>query len=293
MRSMYSPDSRTCCVAALAPDRARSSSTSRLALHVEPLAQAPRLRATAPAPPPAKAETPGREFFISWGYNGDSYTKSDIHFSQPSLGNDFTLVGVRARDSKAWTDGLFSHSLTVPQYNVRFGYFFNEKWGIELALDHIKWIVRAGSDGPHDRHAERRARRHRRRADDGCPAVSAQQRRQSDLLQPDPALTARGRARAARATSPSWPKRAAGSRSRTRRTRCSASRTSKGFQFFQGWNVDAARRRPRRTSGRPLYFEFEEKFVYARYFGVNIDRGTARHSVKANEFSWSFGLSFR
>ena len=48
---------------------------------------------------------------------------------------------MRARDSKAWTH-IFRHSLTVPQYNVRFGMFFNERWGVEVAHDHIKWIVR-------------------------------------------------------------------------------------------------------------------------------------------------------
>src|SRR5262245_31611468 len=109
----------------------------------------PRTQAQTPAPPtpsPAAssttAERPGREFFVSWGYNGDSYSKSDLHISQPSLGNDFTFVGVRARDSKGWTDGLFSHSLTVPQYNIRFGLFLNEKWGLEVAMDHFKWIVK-------------------------------------------------------------------------------------------------------------------------------------------------------
>ena len=108
-------------------------------------------RVAAPAGQAAQAQLPldtqaharGREFFFSWGYNGDSYSRSDIHISQPSLGNDFTLAGVRAHDSKAWTD-LFSHGLTVPQYNVRLGVFFNDRWGLEMALDHIKWIVTEG-----------------------------------------------------------------------------------------------------------------------------------------------------
>ena len=65
----------------------------------------------------------------------------------------------------------------------------------------------------------------------------------------------------------------------------------KGFQFFHGWDLDAA------AAGRlhifkRLYFEFEEKLVYARYFGVKVDRGTAQHSVKASEFSFHFGMSF-
>ena len=42
-----------------------------------------------------------------------------------------------------------------------------------------------------------------------------------------------------------------------------------------------------------LYIEAEEKLVYARYFGVKVDRGTAAHSVKASEFIVSGGFSFR
>jgi hypothetical protein len=42
-----------------------------------------------------------------------------------------------------------------------------------------------------------------------------------------------------------------------------------------------------------LYFEFEEKAVYARYAGVKVDRGTARHSMKASEFTFNFGMAFR
>src|SRR5436190_677548 len=95
----------------------------------------------AAAPPAANAAAAGRDFFFSWGYNGDRYANSGLHFKQPSLNNDYTLVDVHARDSKAWTS-LFHHSLFVPQYNIRFGMFFNDKVGLEVALDHIKWIVR-------------------------------------------------------------------------------------------------------------------------------------------------------
>ena len=37
----------------------------------------------------------------------------------------------------------------------------------------------------------------------------------------------------------------------------------------------------------------ENLLVYARYFDINVDRGTARHSVKANEFTFSFGYAIR
>ena len=66
----------------------------------------------------------------------------------------------------------------------------------------------------------------------------------------------------------------------------------KGFQFFQGWNLDAVAA-ARLHIWKPLYFEFEDKLVYARYFGVNVDQGKAGHSVKANQFTFSFGWAFR
>src|ERR1043165_8903787 len=92
-------------------------------------------------PAAAKAKPGGHEIFVSWGYNGDKYANADMHFTQSALGNDFTLANVQARDSKAWTS-LFSHSLFVPQYNMRLGMYFSDKWGAEIALDHFKWIVR-------------------------------------------------------------------------------------------------------------------------------------------------------
>ena len=66
----------------------------------------------------------------------------------------------------------------------------------------------------------------------------------------------------------------------------------KGFQFFQGWNVDAGAA-VRAHLWRGLYFEFEDKFVHAHYFGVNIDQGKASNTVNANEFTFNFGMAFR
>ncbi|HTB07697.1 MAG TPA: hypothetical protein VK806_12165, partial [Bacteroidia bacterium] len=43
-------------------------------------------------------------------------------------------------------DNLFHVQFTIPQYNYRLGYFFNEKqdWGIELNFDHTKYVVAQG-----------------------------------------------------------------------------------------------------------------------------------------------------
>lgn len=247
---------------------------------------------SAPAQPPPVTqvvEKPGREYFFSWGYNGDSYAKSDMHFEQPSLGNDFKLFGVLARDSKGWTDGLFSHSLTVPQYNVRFGLFFNEKWGLEVAMDHIKWIVEQDQDvrvtgtiggTAVDTRAVLTPEIIKYQLNNGANPIFFNLMRRYRL-----AGTPR------RTGFLTFLAKAGGGFAvpHTENTLFGQA-NEKGFQFFQGWNLDVAAA-VRVQLWRFIHFEFEDKLLYARYFGVNVDRGKAGHSVKANEFSFHFGVS--
>jgi hypothetical protein len=87
------------------------------------------------------------EIYFSWGYNAEWYTHSTIHISQPSLGNNYTFNSITARDHPGWNEGLFSEAITVPQFNVRFGYVINEEkgWIFELNYDHPKFIVNDGN----------------------------------------------------------------------------------------------------------------------------------------------------
>ncbi|MBA3827341.1 MAG: hypothetical protein H0X33_00240 [Taibaiella sp.] len=82
-------------------------------------------------------------FYFSWGYNGEWYTNSDIKVDQPSLNNNYTFVNVNGHDHKGWSDGIFNKAVTIPQYNYRLGYFFNDEkgYGIEINFDHTKFIV--------------------------------------------------------------------------------------------------------------------------------------------------------
>jgi len=247
-------------------------------------------QAPAPAARATKAARPGRGFFASWGYNGDGFAKSDLHLSQPSLGNEFTFVGVQARDSKTWTD-LFNHYPFVPQYNVRFGFFFNERWGLEVALDHIKWIVKEDQQV-------------RMTGTLGGAAVDTQVTLTPDVLvyqlnngsnplfvnlirrirlAGEPGRTGYFALLAKAGGGVAFP--------HTENT-VFGQPNEKGFQFFHGWDLDAAAA-VRVHIWKPVYFEVEGKLVYARYFDVKIDRGTARHSVKAAEYNWNFGVAFK
>jgi hypothetical protein len=93
--------------------------------------------------PPRKGE-----FYFSWGYNTEWYTRSNIHVNQPELNNDYAWTNIRAHDHKGWDDGLLHIALTIPQYNYRIGYFFDRVKGLgfELNFDHTKYIFTDGQD---------------------------------------------------------------------------------------------------------------------------------------------------
>lgn len=84
------------------------------------------------------------EFYFSWGYNKEWYTKSNIKVKQPELGNDYKFVNITGHDRPGWDEGnLLKIPISIPQYNYRIGYFFNKKKGLafEINFDHTKFIA--------------------------------------------------------------------------------------------------------------------------------------------------------
>lgn len=92
---------------------------------------------------PKKKKKLIKEVYISWGYNKEWYTHSNLHVSQPSLGNDYTMKGVKAHDHPGWDEGLFNKAISIPQYNYRLGFLLDEErgWGFEINFDHTKYII--------------------------------------------------------------------------------------------------------------------------------------------------------
>ncbi|MBK5285860.1 MAG: hypothetical protein JJE25_10710 [Bacteroidia bacterium] len=90
-----------------------------------------------------KQEKKHGTFYFAWGYNKEWYSKSDIHFEDHSTYNyDFIVHDVVA-DDKPSLNRIFDKDFTVPQYNYRLGYYFNDSrnLGIEVSFDHTKYIV--------------------------------------------------------------------------------------------------------------------------------------------------------
>ena len=81
------------------------------------------------------------KFYVYWGGNRESYTKSDIRFK----GNDydFTLYNVEAHDKpKGWhIDYINPGRMTIPQTNFRMGYFINDHYNISIGVDHMKYVM--------------------------------------------------------------------------------------------------------------------------------------------------------
>jgi hypothetical protein len=98
--------------------------------------------------PPAKAPAfvPDRpwwrfftdgEWYFEFGSDKEFWSNTDVHISQPALGNNFTIHNVAGHDAPAGAG-------EAPQFNFRIGRFFNENWGVELNFDHSKYYTNTG-----------------------------------------------------------------------------------------------------------------------------------------------------
>jgi hypothetical protein len=89
-------------------------------------------------------------WYFSWGYSRQHYSPSDIHVSQPGLGNDFTVRQVAGSDFPATAqqtiEALGNFEFTLPQENLRVGKFMNPEktFAIEFSLDHSKYQTDLG-----------------------------------------------------------------------------------------------------------------------------------------------------
>ncbi|TRW23363.1 hypothetical protein FMM05_14310 [Flavobacterium zepuense] len=81
------------------------------------------------------------KFYIYYGGNRESYSKSDINFSGD--GYNFTLHDVKAQDKpKGWTiDYVNPTRMTIPQTNFRVGYFISDHYNISIGFDHMKYVM--------------------------------------------------------------------------------------------------------------------------------------------------------
>ncbi len=88
-----------------------------------------------------KKHQKGKIYFY-WGWNRSIYSHSDIQFTGP--GHDFTLYDVQANDRQTpfSMDPYFNPALiTIPQTNMRIGYFISDHYEVSIGVDHMKYVV--------------------------------------------------------------------------------------------------------------------------------------------------------
>jgi len=81
------------------------------------------------------------KFFLSWGGNRETFSKSDIRFKGDDY--NFTLYDVEAHDKpKGWhVDYINPTRITIPQTNFRVGYYISDHYNISFNVDHMKYVM--------------------------------------------------------------------------------------------------------------------------------------------------------
>ena len=81
------------------------------------------------------------KYFVYWGYNRAAYSPSTIEFKEGWY--DFTIHDVRATDAPTNPNSQYYGltTFTIPQFNVRVGYYLNDKNFISFGFDHMRYTM--------------------------------------------------------------------------------------------------------------------------------------------------------
>ena len=81
------------------------------------------------------------KFFVSWGGNRESYSRSDITFTGKDY--NFILEDVSAVDKPKGfhIDYINPARMTIPQTDFRLGYFLSDNYSVSVGVDHMKYVM--------------------------------------------------------------------------------------------------------------------------------------------------------
>lgn len=82
------------------------------------------------------------ELFVLWGWNRDAFTTSTLHLK--GVDYDLTLHDMKAHDKLSqisYHNYLQPDRVTIPQTNLRLGYFIKERTALTFGIDHMKYIM--------------------------------------------------------------------------------------------------------------------------------------------------------
>ena len=89
-----------------------------------------------------KFGTQKNAMYFQWGYNRAGFTKSDIRFTSPDY--DFTVIKAEAKDrpESKFKTYVNPATITVPQFNIRLGWYYKHRWDFSVGWDHMKYVMR-------------------------------------------------------------------------------------------------------------------------------------------------------
>ena len=247
------------------------------------------------------------EWYFNWGYNRDYYSNSDIHVSQPDLGNDFIVHSVQSVDLPQWTNGdLFRNHITVPQFNLRIGYFFDSDpdWGLEFSLDHTKLSSVIGqtrqitgtiAGNPIDSQQVLTAQTFRYDLHNGFNHIMMNVTRRKNLIrQYDQNLSLAFLGKAGIGiVMPHADNTIFGQQSDVGpKTISNAVGISNGWWQLKGWTV-GLELGLRLVLLKPLFLEVADKVAYSSMSGIPVYKGRASQSIWMNEWLFLLGFTFQ
>jgi hypothetical protein len=245
------------------------------------------------------------EWYFSWGYSTETWSPADIHVSQPSLGNDFTIHNVRGHDEPGWTSGIFNKGLFAPQNNIRIGRFIDEDrtLAIELSLDHTKYTstinqtarVSGTVNGvPVDSDRQLDDNFFRYNLHNGANHLMVNVVKRLPLIgttNESLSLAAIGKAGVGLMV-PHSDNTILGQNNDVGEKKFGNYLGFKhGWWQFDGWTagIEAG---VRLVLVKPVYLELTDKVAYARLYDIPVYQGTADHSLWMNEVIMSLGFTY-
>lgn len=81
------------------------------------------------------------KFYFFWGYNRAAYSHSNMNFKGD--GYNFSINDIRATDDPTplTSEYIQPNELTVPQFNIRLGYYLDDKSFVSFGYDHMKYSM--------------------------------------------------------------------------------------------------------------------------------------------------------
>jgi hypothetical protein len=245
------------------------------------------------------------EWYFSWGYNTETWAPTDIHVSQPSLGNDFTIHDVKGHDEPGWTSGIFNKGLFAPQNNIRIGRFIDENHtlAIELSLDHTKYTSTIGQTARVTGTVNGAYVDSKQLLDDtyfkynlhnGANHLMVNVVKRLPLIgttNESLSLAAIGKAGLGLMV-PHSDNTIMGQKNDVGEKKFSnLIGTKHGWWQFDGWTagIEAGLRL---VLLKPVYLELTDKVAYARLYDIPVYQGTADHSLWMNEVILSLGFTY-